>query len=76
MGRVKLTEDESWHAFEAVKNFEREYQRDIAERGPRYQSPETSTPDRKVTYVTFIQYGVVAALISVLIVGALSLRFH
>jgi hypothetical protein len=74
MGRVKATGDYS----EAVKKFEREYQRYIAELPGRYQWPETSSPDRKcgITLATFIQYGLVAAFISVIIVGALSLRVH
>ena len=80
MGRIKLTDDGSWRASysEAVKKFEREYQRNIAELRRRYQWPETSSPERKrgITSATFIQYGLVAALISVLIVGALSLRVH
>jgi hypothetical protein len=65
MGRVKLTDDKLWRV-------------DIVQLRDRYQRPETSSPERKwgISYATFIQYGLVAVLISVLIIGALSLRVH
>ena len=75
MGRVRLTDD---YYVEAVKKFIREHQEYIAESDDRYQWPESSSPGRKwgITLATFIQYGLVAAFISVIIVGALSLRVH
>jgi hypothetical protein len=75
MGRVKLIDD----AYsEAVKKFEREYQEYVAELDRRYQWPEKSTRAQTlgVTRATFIQYGIIAALISVIIVSVLSLRVH
>jgi hypothetical protein len=82
MGRVKLTDD---HYSEAVKKFEREYQEYIADLDRRYQRPKKPGREPKpilarlvrvISVAKFVQYGLIAAFMSVVIVGLLSLRVH
>jgi hypothetical protein len=55
---------------EAVNKFEREYQDYVAEIRRRYLSP------KKKPTVTAIEFGIVAALVSVVIIGVLSRYVH
>jgi hypothetical protein len=68
MGRVKATDDYS----EAVKKFENGYQESIAELDRRYLARLA----RIITDPKFVQYGLIAAFMSVVIVGMFSLRVH
>jgi hypothetical protein len=82
MGRVKLTDDQY---SEAVKKFERQYQEYIAEVDRRYPWPNKPGRGPKpivarlvriISVAKIVQYGLIAAFMSVVIVGFLSLRVH
>jgi hypothetical protein len=70
---------------EAVNKFECEYREYIAELDRRYRWSEKPRRGRKpilshlvagLTVANFVQYGLIAAFMSVLVVGMLSLRVH
>jgi hypothetical protein len=73
IGRVKPTDD---YYSEAVKKFEREYQEYVAEVDGRYQWPRKPGREPQPILARLVQYGLIAAFMSVVIVGLLSLRVH
>jgi hypothetical protein len=82
MGRVKPADD---YYSEAVKKFKREYQEYVSELDRRYQWPRKPGREpqpilarlaRIITDPKFVQYGLIAAFMSVVIVGMFSLRVH
>jgi hypothetical protein len=72
MGRVKPTDYYS----EAVKKFERKYEEYVAEVDGRYQWPRKPGREPQPILACLVQYGLIAAFMSVMIVGFLSLRVH
>lgn len=74
MGRVKPTD---YYYTEAIKKFEREYEEYVAEVDGRYQWPRKPDREPKPILARLVQYGLIAAFMSVVIVGLLSsLRVH
>jgi hypothetical protein len=80
MGQVKPADD---YYVEAVKKFIREHQEYIAESDDRYQWPRKPVREPKptlarlvgiISVAKIVQYGLIAAFMSVVIVGLLSLR--
>jgi cell division protein FtsX len=85
MGRIKLTDDAagSAAATETVKYSDLGHHQKTAK--VRYQRPEQSSREQRtilarlvavITFANFVQYGLIAALISVAIVGFLSRHVH
>ena len=74
MGRViKPTDD---YYVEAVKKFIREHQEHVVESDGRYQWPRKPGCEPQPILARLVQFGLIAAFMSVVIVGLLSLRVH